>query len=160
MFEYGSNQHGTPVCLIRLNYSVELRYGVLVDIALNVKNRAPIDLSMGYFNVIWQGDANNMVLRSLDACESPAKILNITGPEILSVREVALAFGKLLGTTPELVNEEAQTALLNNAALAFRLFGRPRVSIQQVIRWIAAWISEGGELLGKPTHYEVRDGKY
>ncbi len=160
MFEYGSKQHGTKVCLIRLNYSVELRYGVLVDIALNVKNRAPIDLSMGYFNVIWQGDVNDVVLRSMDICESPAKILNNTGPEILSVREVAEQFGELFGTKPELANEEAKTALLNNAALAFQLFGRPRVSTDQIIRWIAHWINQGGELLGKPTHYEVRDGKY
>jgi nucleoside-diphosphate-sugar epimerase len=160
MFEFGSKQHGTKVCLIRLNYSVELRYGVLVDIALKVKAKAPIDLSMGYFNVIWQGDVNDMVLRSLELCESPARILNITGPEILSVREVAGAFGKLFGTVPEFVNEEAQTALLNNADQAFRLFGRPKVSTRQMIKWIAGWINEGGPLLGKPTHYEVRDGKY
>jgi len=160
MFEYGSKQHGTKVCLIRLNYSVELRYGVLVDIALNVKNQMPIDLSMGYFNVIWQGDVNDMVLRSLEICESPAKILNITGPEILSVRQVAKAFGKLFNTEPEFVNEEARTALLNNSEQAFQLFGHPKVTTGQIIKWIAGWISEGRELLGKPTHYEVRDGKY
>jgi len=160
MFEYGSKQHGTKVCLIRLNYSVELRYGVLVDIALKVKNMQPIDLSMGYFNVIWQGDVNNVVLRSMEICESPAKILNITGPEILSVREVAEEFGKLFNTKPGFINEEAKTALLNNAEHAFQLFGRPKVSTGQVIRWIAGWINEGGEMLGKPTHYEVRDGKY
>ena len=139
---------------------MELRYGVLVDIALNVKNRTSIDLSMGYFNVIWQGDANDMVLRSLDLCESPAKILNITGPEILSVRTVAEEFGKLFGTEPELVNKESETALLNNAALSFRLFGTPAVSTGQVMKWIVHWINQGGDLLGKPTHYEVRDGKY
>jgi nucleoside-diphosphate-sugar epimerase len=160
MFEYGSKQHGTKVCLIRLNYSVELRYGVLVDIAIKVKNQQPIDLSMGYFNVIWQGDVNDMVLRSIEICERPAKILNITGPEILSVRQVATAYGKLFNTTPKFENEEATTALLNNSGQAFRLFGRPKVSTDQIIKWIAAWISEGGELLGKPTHYEVRDGKY
>ncbi len=160
MFEYGSKQHQTKVCLIRLNYSVELRYGVLVDIALKVKNQMPIDLSMGYFNVIWQGDVNDVVLRSLEICESPAKFLNITGPEILSVREVAVEFGKLFKAEPEFVNEEAKTALLNNSEQAFELFGRPKVSTGQIIKWIADWISEGRELLGKPTHYEVRDGKY
>jgi dTDP-4-dehydrorhamnose reductase len=160
MFEYGSKQHGTKVCLIRLNYSVELRYGVLVDIGLKVKNQEPIDLSMGFFNVIWQGDVNDVVLRSMEICESPAKILNITGPEILSVREVAREFGKLFNTEPELVNEEAKTALLNNSEHAFQLFGRPRVSTTQIIQWIAGWINDGGDLLGKPTHYEVRDGKY
>jgi len=160
MFEYGSKQHQTKVCLIRLNYSVELRYGVLVDIALKVKNQTPIDLSMGYFNVIWQSDVNDMVLRSLECCESPAKILNITGPETLSVREVALEFGKLFNVTPEFFNEEAKTALLNNSEQAFHLFGRPKVSTAQIINWIAHWISEEREILGKPTHYEVRDGKY
>ena len=160
MFEYGSKQHQTKVCLIRLNYSVELRYGVLVDIALKVKNQEPIDLSMGYFNVIWQGDVNDVVLRSLEICESPAKILNITGEDILSVHEVALEFGKLLNITPEFINEEALTALLNNPGQALLLFGRPKVSTTQIIKWIAAWISEERETLGKPTHYEVRDGKY
>ena len=160
MFEYGSKQHGTRVCLIRLNYSVELRYGVLVDIGLKVKNQEPIDLSMGFFNVIWQGDVNDVVLRSMEICESPAKILNITGPDTLSVREVAKEFGKLFNTVPEFVNEEAKTALLNNSEQAFQLFGRPKVPTRRIIEWIAEWISQGGEMLGKPTHYEVRDGKY
>lgn len=160
MFEYGSNVHQTKVCLIRLNYSVELRYGVLLDIASKVKKQEAIDLSMGYFNVIWQGDANNVVLRSLGICDSPAKVLNITGEEILSVREVALEFGKLLNVPPVFVGLEAKTALLNNAGQAFQLFGQPKVSTQQIMKWIADWISEGGEILGKPTHYEVRDGKY
>jgi len=160
MFEYGSKQHQTKVCLIRLNYSVELRYGVLLDIASRVKNQEAIDLSMGYFNVIWQGDVNDLVIRSLDTCESPAKVLNITGEEILSVREVALEFGKLLNIQPVFVGAEAPTALLNNAGQAFQIFGRPRVKSQQIMKWIAAWIREGGETLGKPTRYEVRDGKY
>jgi dTDP-4-dehydrorhamnose reductase len=160
MFEYGSKKNQTKVCLIRLNYAVELRYGVLVDIATKVKNREPIDLSMGYFNVIWQGDVNDVVLRSLELCDTPAKILNITGEEILSVQEVALEFGKLFRVTPEFVHAEAKTALLNNAEQAFQLFGRPKVSTGQIIQWIAGWIGEGRETLGKPTHYEVRDGKY
>ncbi|MCD4709842.1 MAG: epimerase [Bacteroidales bacterium] len=160
MFEFGSKQHHTKVCLIRLNYSVEMRYGVLVDIAMKVKKREPIDLSMGYFNVIWQGDVNDVVLRSLEICDTPAKILNITGEEILSVQEVATEFGKLFNVEPGFVNEEAKTALLNNAEQAFQRFGRPKVSTTQIIKWIADWISEERETLGKPTHYEVRDGKY
>ncbi|MFH0759756.1 MAG: NAD-dependent epimerase/dehydratase family protein [Bacteroidota bacterium] len=160
MFEYGSKKHQTRVCLIRLNYSVELRYGVLVDIATKVRNQEAIDLSMGYFNVIWQGDVNDVVLRSLELCDSPAKILNITGEEILSVREVALEFGKIFHVRPEFFNKEAKTALLNNAQQAFQLFGRPKVSTRQIIQWIGDWIGEGRETLGKPTHYEVRDGKY
>jgi len=160
MFEYGSIKYKTPVALIRLNYSVELRYGVLVDIALKVKNKQPVDLAMGYFNVIWQGDVNDVVLRSLEHAANPAWILNITGAEILSVREVALEFGKLFGVDVNLVGEEAQTALLNNSGMAHKLFGPPKVPVSQLIKWIAGWIIEEGRLLGKPTHFEVRDGKY
>ena len=160
MFEYGSKVNQTRTCLIRLNYSVELRYGVLVDIALKVKNREAIDLSMGHFNVIWQGDMNDMVLRSLELCDSPARILNITGEHILSVREVALEFGKLFEVEPEFINEETKTALLNNAGEAFKLFGHPKVRPHQMILWIADWLKEERQTLGKPTHYEVRDGKY
>lgn len=160
MFEYGSKKYQTKVCLIRLNYSVELRYGVLLDIANRVKNREAIDLSMGFFNVIWQGDVNDVVLRSLELCESPAKVLNITGEETLSVREVALEFGKMLHVPPVFQGVEAPTALLNNAGHAFQLFGPPKVKTHQLITWIADWIREGRETLNKPTHYEVRDGKY
>jgi nucleoside-diphosphate-sugar epimerase len=160
MFEYGSKKNNTPVTLIRLNYSVELRYGVLVDIATKIKNQEPLDLSMGYFNVIWQGDVNDVVLRSVEIAESPAKILNITGEDTLLVREIAKEFGGLFGVEPKLVGEEAQTALLSNSELAYNLYGRPKTSIAQVIKWIAAWMKEDKKLLGKPTHYEVRDGKY
>lgn len=160
MFEYGSIKYKTEVALIRLNYSVELRYGVLVDIALKVKNNQPVDLAMGHFNVIWQGDMNNFVLRSLEQVKSPAKVLNITGPEILSVREVATDFAKLFEVKPILINKEAPTALLSNSSQAFSLYGKPKVSIDQVIKWIAEWMKEDKGLLGKPTHFEVRDGKY
>lgn len=160
MFEYGSKKNNTPVALIRLNYAVEPRYGVLVDIATKVKNKLPVDLSMGYFNVIWQGDANDVVLRSLNQAASPAFVLNITGQDILSVREVAMEFGKLFGVEPQFVGVEAKTALLSNSELAFSLFGKPRVPVQKVIQWIARWMDEDQKLLGKPTHFEVRDGKY
>ena len=160
MFEYGSMQNKTPVSLIRLNYAVEMRYGVLVDIALKVKNNIPVDLSMGFFNVIWQGDANAMILRALEHCESPAKIINITGPETASVRQVAQLFGEYLNTKPKFEKQEAETALLSNAQLSYNLFGHPKVPLDQIIHWIADWINNEKELLGKPTHYEVRNGKY
>ena len=160
MFEYGSIKNKTAVVLIRLNYAVELRYGVLVDIAAKVKNQQPIDLSMGYFNVIWQGDANDMVLRSIELAESPARILNVSGPEILSLREVALAFGKLLGEKPILEGKEAKTALLNDSSQVFELMEKPKIPVDQVIQWVAHWILEDKKLLGKPTHFQVRDGKY
>jgi nucleoside-diphosphate-sugar epimerase len=160
MFEYGSLRNKTDIALIRLNYSVEMRYGVLVDIALKVWQKQPVDLAMGHFNVIWQGDLNNYVLRSLKFAGSPAKVLNITGPEILSVREVATEFGRLFGIEPVFENSEAPTALLNNAGYAFELFGKPKTPVSQVIKWIAEWIGSGKKLLDKPTHFEVRDGKY
>ncbi len=160
MFEYGSARNKTEVALIRLNYSVEMRYGVLVDIALKVKNNKPVDLTMGHFNVIWQGDLNDFVLRSLELAKCPAMVLNITGEEILSVRQTALEFGKLFGVNPVFENTEAPTALLNNAENSFKLFGHPKTPVNQVIRWIARWINDEKELLGKPTHFEVRDGKY
>jgi nucleoside-diphosphate-sugar epimerase len=160
MFEFGSKKYKTPVALIRLNYAVELRYGVLVDIAMKVKNKLPVDLSMGYFNAIWQGDANNYVLRSLLHTESPAKILNITGEETLSVREIALKFAKLFNTQINFVGKEADTALLSNSNLVFNLFGKPTVSTDEMVQWIANWLVENKKLLDKPTHFEVRDGKY
>ncbi len=160
MFEYGSKKNNTPVALIRLNYAVELRYGVLVDIALKVKNNLPVDLAMGYFNGIWQGDVNNMVLRSLLQSSSPAWILNIAGTEILSVREVAKKFGERFGVEVNFIGKEAKTALLSNSKLAYELYGKPTVSIDELIRWTANWLKEDKKLLGKPTHFEVRDGKY
>ncbi len=160
MFEYGSKKNNTPVALIRLNYAVEPRYGVLVDIAIKVKNREPVDLAMGYFNVVWQGYANDVVLRSLDYTTYPANVLNISGPELLSVRHVALEFGKLFGVKPKMVGTEANTALLSDSSRAFELFGRPRVSIATLIKWVACWMEEDRKTLDKPTHFEVRDGKY
>jgi hypothetical protein len=160
MFEFASIRNMTEVALIRLNYSVEMRYGVLVDIALKVKNNQPVDLTMGHFNVIWQGDMNDFVLRSLEHVKSPAKIINVTGPEILSVRDVAEEFGRLFSVKPEFINSEAPTALLNNSSHAYDLFGKPKTPVIQVIKWIAAWLEDEKRILGKPTHFEVRDGKY
>jgi len=160
MFEYGSLKYGTQVSLIRLNYSVEMRYGVLVDVASKVKNDQVVDLAMGYFNVIWQGDMNVESLLSLAQCTSPAKIINITGPETLSVRQIALEFGKLFGKTPKFSGEEASTALLSNACLSHSLFGKPIVSPEKIIQWISNWMKHENRLLNKQTRFEVRDGKY
>ncbi len=160
MFEFGSIRNKTEVTLIRLNYSVEMRYGVLVDIALKVKNNQPVDLTMGHFNVIWQGDMNDYVLRSIEYVKSPANVINITGTEILSVRDVAEEFGQLFSVKPVFINKEAPTALLNNSSYAYDLFGRPKTPVRQIIRWIAAWLQDEKRILGKPTHFEVRDGKY
>ena len=160
MFEYGSYRWGTPVTILRLNYAVELRYGVLVDIALAVFERRPVDLGMGHVNVIWQRDANSYCLRSFAYCQSPPFVLNITGPETLSVRSVAEAFGRRLGVTPLFSGEERDTALLSNAGKAQELLGRPTVSAEQAMEWVADWISQGGPLLNKPTHFATRDGRF
>jgi nucleoside-diphosphate-sugar epimerase len=160
MFEYGSHRWGTPVVLLRLNYAVEFRYGVLVDIALAVLNRRPIHLKMGYVNVIWQRDANSVCLRALAHCQSPPVVLNVTGPEILSVREIANEFGSRFGISPVFDGHESESALLNNASRAHGMFGLPTVMPQQMMDWIAHWIASGRPLLNKPTHFEVQDGKF
>jgi nucleoside-diphosphate-sugar epimerase len=147
MFQHFSAQYNTPVALLRLNYAVELRYGVLVDIGRKVYGRCPVDLRMGHANVMWQGDANFVVLRVFAHCQAPPFILNLTGPETLAVRWVARKFGERFGVEPVLEGEESPTALLNNAALCQKLFGYPSVSVEQMIEWIAAWIETGGASL-------------
>jgi nucleoside-diphosphate-sugar epimerase len=160
MFEYFSAMNGTPVTILRLNYAVEMRYGVLLDIGLKVFGRRPVDLAMGSVNVIWQGDANSVCLRSLSLCSSPPAVLNLTGPETLAVRQIARRFGERFGVEPVLEGTEGSTALLNNAAKCQRLFGYPTVSVDQLIEWTAAWIGMGGAMHNKPTHFEVRNGAF
>jgi nucleoside-diphosphate-sugar epimerase len=160
LFEHFSKVYGTPGVLLRLNYAVELRYGVLYDIARKVFDRRPVDVTMGHANVIWQGDANSVCLRSFDLCASPTAVLNLTGPETLAVRDVAAGFGARFGVDPIVQGTEAETALLNNASRCTELFGPPAVTVDQMMDWIAAWIEQGGETLNKPTHFEARDGKF
>ncbi len=155
-----SKTNGTPVAILRLNYAVEMRYGVLLDIGTKVFERRPIDLGMGSANVIWQGDANSIALRSFALASSPPFVLNLTGPETLSIRWAATRFGELFGVKPVLEGKERDTALLNNAAKCFRHFGYPTVSVEQLLEWTAAWIGAGGPTLNKPTHFEARDGKF
>lgn len=160
IFEHFSNQYGTPILVYRLNYANDLRYGVLLEIAKNVAAEKPIDLRMGHVNVIWQGDANEMALRSFHHCSAPAKFLNITGPETASVRWIAEQFGKRMNKTPQFVNEEQPTALLSNAAESFRLFGYPKVGLLQMIALTAEWYAQGGATIQKPTHFQERAGKF
>lgn len=160
MFEHFSKVNGTPTVLIRLNYATELRYGVLVDLARKVWEGQPIDLAMGNVNCIWQADANAMSLQSFDIAASPAVPLNVAGPEQLSLRRVCQQFGEMMGKTVTFVGAESADALLNNGQLGHRLFGYPRVSAGQMLLWIADWVKRGGKSLGKPTHFEVRDGKF
>lgn len=160
MFEHASEEWGTRVALIRLNYAVELRYGVLVDIGRKVFNREPVDLAMGHVNVMWQGDANSVTLRSLAHASAPPFILNLTGVGTLKVRDIAAGYGRRFGVEPVLVGEERPTALLNNAAKCHSLFGAPEVGVEQMMDWIAQWLEDGGRSLNKPTHFEMREGKF
>lgn len=160
LFEFGSKKYKTPVSLIRLFYAVEMRYGVLVDVAAKVWNEEPVDVTMGYANVIWQGDANAMILQTIEHCQCPALPVNITGPEMISIRETALKFGELMNKEVTITGQEAETALLGNTALAQNLLGGPKVPPEQVMTWTARWIADNQKLLGKPTHFETRDGKY
>jgi nucleoside-diphosphate-sugar epimerase len=160
IFEYFSCRFGTRVALLRLNYAIDVRYGVLLDIGQRVFGRQPLSVEMGAVNVIWQGDANSVVLRSLALAASPPLVLNVTGPEALRVRDIAERFGKLFGIEPEFEGREAEKALLNDASLCHRLLGAPPVAVDEMIKMVAEWIRAGGETLNKPTHFEVRDGKF
>lgn len=160
IFEHFSKTQDTDVTIIRLNYATEMRYGVLVDIARKVWADQPIDLTMGYVNVIWQGDANAMALQSLAKAASPPLVLNVSGPRIFRVRDVAEQFGSIMKKRVSFQGEEDDKALLGDGQLGYRLFGRPQVELEQLIEWSADWVMRDGESLNKPTHFEVTDGKF
>lgn len=160
IYDYHSRRNQTPTVLLRLNYAIDLRYGVLLDIGQRVYERKPVDLAMGAANVIWQGDANSVALRCFPFAASPATVLNLTGPETLSVRRIAETIGRHLGVQPEFTGNESTDALLNNAQRCHRLFGYPSVTPEEMMEWTAAWIASGGSTLNKPTHFEARDGKF
>ncbi|MGZ5272095.1 MAG: NAD-dependent epimerase/dehydratase family protein [Ramlibacter sp.] len=159
LFEHFSHQFATPGRLLRLSYAIDMRYGVLHDVAQKVLRREPIDLAMGHANVIWQGDANDWALRSLAHCDMPTSPLNISGPKV-AIRHVAQELGQRLGIAPVLQGQEAPTAWLVDCSEAFRLFGPPSVGLATMLDWTADWAARGGASLGKPTHYEARDGRY
>lgn len=160
IFEHYANRCGVGSVLLRLNYAVEMRYGVLADIGRKVYQRRPIDVTMGSVNVIWQGDANSVALRSFPLCSCPPAALNLTGPETLSVRGIAERFGRVFGVEPRWEGTEADSALLSDAGKCHRLFGAPAVCAAEAIEWVAEWIRSGGASLDKPTHFEARDGRF
>jgi nucleoside-diphosphate-sugar epimerase len=160
IFEHFSRANGTKMTILRLNYASEMRYGVLVDIAQKVHSGRPVSLSMGYLNTIWQRDASAMSLESLVHATTPPNVLNITGPEILGVRNLAEEFAKRFGKKVTFEGAESGDALLNNSSKAFALFGKPLVEVSQMLDWIADWVARGGASLAKPTHFEERTGRF
>lgn len=160
IFEHFSKVNNTPTLIFRLNYALDLKYGVLNDIARLIWNQQSIDLSTGYVNVIWQGDANEYAIRSLLHCTAPATHLNVTGPEVLPIRSLAIKLGEHLNKTPQFIGEPKPTALLSDASLSFELFGKPLVSIDQMISWTAEWIRSDGAQINKPTHFQERKGNF
>jgi nucleoside-diphosphate-sugar epimerase len=160
IFEHFSRTLGLPLALLRLNYATEMRYGVLVDLARRVLAGKPVPLAMGHLNALWQADANAAALQTFAHLASPPLVLNLAGPELLSVRRVAEQMGELLGKPVTFQGTEADDALLSNAQHGHQLFGYPRVGARQMLEWIADWARRGGAHLGKPTHFEVRDGNF
>jgi hypothetical protein len=160
VFEYHAMRDASPLAIVRLNYAVDLRYGVLVDLGRRILAGEPIDLAMGYVNVIWQGDANAQAIQCLTYATSPPFIVNVTGPDVLSVHDAALDLGDRLGRRPIFHGDAATDALLSDASLARELFGPPAVTTRQLIAWVADWLKRGGRLLEKPTRFEARDGAF
>ena len=158
--EFVSRERHLRALILRLNYAVDLRYGTLVDIARKVFAGAEIDLKMGFFNAIWQGDANSYAFRALELCASPAAVLNVTGPERVSVRETAEWFGSWFGRPPKFINSEGPVALLSDSRRCRDRLGEPAVSLDVLRQWVAHWVRAGGASLNKPTHFEVTDGRY
>jgi nucleoside-diphosphate-sugar epimerase len=159
-FEYGALTYGTPACLVRLEYAIDMRYGVLHDVAAKVFAGQPVDVTMGHVNVIWQGEANEQALRLLAHCAAPAKPVNVSGPDVVSVRWLAAEFGKRFGKKAEITGKEASTAWLVDTREAQKLLGPAQVPLAAMMDWQADWIARGMPGLGKPTHFETRDGKY
>lgn len=160
VFEYFSREHGTRCLFFRLNYAMDLRYGVLVDIACKVYAGEPVDLTVANFNVLWQGDANSYALRALELCDTPPCVLNVTGPETVSTRRAAEFFAQRFGRQLVLQGEEGSTALLSNAARCHSLLGAPEIALAELMEWVAHWVEIGGASLNKPTKFEVADGRF
>jgi nucleoside-diphosphate-sugar epimerase len=160
IFEHFSHKYQIPMMIYRLNYAIDLRYGVLLELANSIKAGKPIDVTMGHVNCIWQGDANEIAIRSLKVCNTPPAVYNVTGPETVSLRWAAEMLGQRLGVKPEIIGEEAPTALLSNSSKAHQTYGYPKISLRQMIDWVGEWVNHGGETWNKPTHFQEREGKY
>jgi len=160
MFQYFSQLYNTPVTIIRLNYSNEPRYGIIVDLTLKILNDEPIDLTMGAVNLIWQRDANDYIIRAISLAQSPPAILNVTGPDTVPIRKLAEQIGKELNREPKFASQEAQTALLSDASYCFSVFGYPKTTLDEMVSLIVKWVVSGKRVLNKPTKYDIRNGKF
>ena len=160
VFEYAAQVYGAKALIYRLNYAVDLRYGVLCDISNRILSDEPVDVGMPLFNCVWQGYANEVAIRALLRADNPVRYLNVTGPETVSVRATAQRLGELLGKTPTFSGTEGDRALLSNASACIREFGYPQVGVDQMMSWQAEWLTAGGRQLGKPTHFEERKGNF
>ena len=160
VFQYFSQLYNTPITIIRLNYSNEPRYGIIVDLTLKILNDEPIDLTMGAVNLIWQRDANDYIIRSVSLAQSPPAILNVTGPDNVPIRKLAEQIGKELNREPKFVSREARTALLSDASYCFSMFGYPKTTLDEMVSAIVNWVASGKKVLNKPTKYDIRDGKF
>ncbi len=160
VFEYYCNANKMPVCIYRLNYAIDLRYGVLHDIASNIWWGKPVDITVGDFNMIWQGNANEIALRALDHCQVPAEIINVTGIDIVSVKHAAETMAILMNKSVSFCGTDSGAAYLSNASKAAKIFGHQTVTVEQMMKWTAHWVMNGGKSLNKPTHFEVSDGVF
>jgi nucleoside-diphosphate-sugar epimerase len=160
MFEYFSQLYNTPVTIVRLNYANEPRYGIIVDLTMKILNDDPIDLTMGAVNLIWQRDANDYIIQAISLAKSPPAVLNVTGPDTVSIRQLAEQIGKELGKEPKFVSQETQTALLSNASYCFSQFGYPKTTLEEMVSMIVKWVAMGKKVLNKPTKYDIRNGNF
>jgi len=160
MFEYFSQLYKTPVTLVRLNYANEPRYGIIVDLTLKILNDEPIDLTMGAVNLIWQRDANDYIIRAITLAKSPPAVLNVTGPDTITIRSLAEQIGRTLGRKPKFVSREAPSALLSDVSYCLSTFGLPHTTLEQMVSMITRWVTAGKKTLNKPTKYDIRDGKF
>ena len=160
VFEFYSTTRRTPVAIVRLNYAIDLRYGVLADLAQRLMRGEPIPIAMGYVNIMWQGDANRAALELLPHAVSPPLVVNVTGSHTLSVRTLAVELGKRLGVQPRFDGTESADALLSDTTLFRHLLGEPELPVETMIDWVVDWVRAGRPSLGKPTHFETRDGSF
>jgi nucleoside-diphosphate-sugar epimerase len=158
--EFYSKQQNTPLAIVRLFYATELRYGILIDIAQKIHAQIPIDLAMGHVNQIWQGDANAYLAQMFPHCNTPANIINMTGKDVLPIRELAISLGEKMNINPIFEGNESDNALLGDATKMFNQLAHPQTPIDTIVNWVAHWVKNGGPTLGKPTKYESRTGKF